>query len=424
MAIVAVVDSGLNLQHRDLAPRLWRNPGEVAGNGLDDDGNGFVDDLHGVDLITGRALRDDPNGHGSHCAGIVATTSRGAELMGIRLLGADGSGSFSDAITAWGYALSNGAKVISNSWGGAVNPDSLNALREIVAIGNQLFSAIFVAAAGNEATNTDRVPHSPSGLPGVLSVGASDRKGNPAPFSNFGAGTVDLFAPGVEILSADASSNRGRVRLSGTSMATPVVAGALADLADAKPKAEPSQLQQAVLGSVVRRQSLQGLAVSGGVLSNRFTTAFTKPVRSDLSGASPTVTPSSSGSSSSWTPRKGRRSRSVAGQAICVVEAPSRKKRISHLLAKSDSTMDVEWPAAFGDRICILSFNPKKDSFKAVQRRLERSGLFESIERDYIVSIAQVTEPLVAPGVPMADPWPAIPGVTTSALDSQTPLPV
>jgi hypothetical protein len=207
-------------------------------------------------------------------------------------------------------------------------------------------------------------------------------------------------------------------------MATPIVAGALADLADAKPKATPSQLQQALLGSVVRRKSLQGLAVSGGVLSNRFTAAFTDRVRSDLSGTSPTVPPSSSGSASSGTPRKGRRSRSVAGKAICVVEDPSTKTRISRLLAKSDSTLDVEWPAAFGNRICILSFNPKKDSFKAVQRRLERSGLFESIERDYIVSIPLATEPLAAPGFPTPDPWPAIPGVAASALDGHTPLPV
>lgn len=99
MVIVAVVDSGINLQHVDLAPRLWRNPGEVAGNGLDDDGNGVIDDIHGFDAITGQAISGDPNGHGSHCAGIVATTAAGVELMAIRLLGADGSGSFADAIT-------------------------------------------------------------------------------------------------------------------------------------------------------------------------------------------------------------------------------------------------------------------------------------------------------------------------------------
>ena len=168
MAIVAVVDSGMNLQHVDFAPRLWRNPGEVAGNGIDDDGNGVVDDINGIDVITGQSLRDDPNGHGSHCAGIVAATSAGAELMGIRLLGADGSGSFSDAISAWNYALLKGARVISNSWGGAVSPNSLNALATIVAIGEERFGAVFVAAAGNEATNTDQVSHSPSGLPRVL----------------------------------------------------------------------------------------------------------------------------------------------------------------------------------------------------------------------------------------------------------------
>lgn len=422
MAIVAVVDSGLNLQHRDLAPRLWRNPGEVAGNGLDDDSNGFIDDVHGIDLITGAAIQSDPNGHGSHCAGIVAKTSAGAELMGIRLLGADGSGSFSDAINAWNYALLNGAKVISNSWGGAVAPSSLRALEEVVAIGESRFGAVFVAAAGNESTNTDQVPHSPSGLAGVLSVGASDNSGNRASFSNFGAGTVDLFAPGVEILSADAFSTTGQVRLSGTSMATPVVAGALATLADSTPLATPAALKQAVLDSVVRRQALQGQSVSGGVLANAFTGAFTGPLSSDVSGAAPIAPPPSTGGGSPG--GKGRkasknRRQSIAGKAICVVEDPAQKAAINALLDKRPSTEAVDWPAALGNKICILSFDPEQDSFKAVRRRLEASGLFESVERDYLVSIAA---PAAAGGSAMTD-WPALPGVEPGAFAGQAELP-
>lgn len=424
MAVVAVVDSGLNLQHRDLVPRLWRNPGEVAENGLDDDGNGFIDDVHGIDLITGAAVQTDPNGHGSHCAGIVATTSAGAELMGIRLLGTDGRGSFSDAITGWNYALLNGAKVISNSWGAAVAPSALRALEEVVAIGESRFGAVFVAAAGNESTNTDQVPHSPSALAGVLSVGASDENGNRASFSNFGASTVDLFAPGVSILSADAFSSTGRVRKSGTSMATPVVAGALATLADRNPVASPAALKQAVIDSVVRRQALQGQAVSGGVLANSFTGAFTAPLSSDVSGGAAPITPppSSGGSTGSSgkgaeARRKGRRS--VAGKAICVVEDPAQKAEINALLDKRASTESVDWPAALGNKICILSFDPELDSFKAVRRRLKASGLFESIERDYILSIAAPTAGTTST---WAD-WPALPGVEPGAFGGSAGLP-
>jgi len=419
MAIVAVVDSGVNLQHVDLAPRLWLNPGEVAGNGLDDDGNGVIDDIHGFDVITGQAISGDPNGHGSHCAGIVAITSAGAELMAIRLLGVDGSGSFADAITGWNYALLNGAKVINNSWGAGVNPANLPALQEIVAIGESRFGAVFVAAAGNEATNTDQVPHSPSGLAGVLSVGASDDTGNRASFSNFGASTVDLFAPGVQILSADAFSTSGRVRFSGTSMASPVVAGALARLADANPQATAAQLKQSVLSTVVQRQALQGLALSGGVLANSFTGAFTAPLSSDVSGAAPVLpAPDSGGSggSSGQGGRKVRRGRSgrrsVAGTAICVVKDAASKASVNALLDRRASTEDVEWPAAFGNRICILRYATEQDRFKAVRQRLERSGLFESVERDYIVSIAAGES--AAPGA--ADRT-ALPGVTAGALE-------
>jgi subtilisin family serine protease len=275
---------------------------------------------------------------------------------------------------------------------------------------------VFVAAAGNEATNTDQVPHSPSGLAGVLSVGASDDTGNRASFSNFGASTVDLFAPGVQILSADAFSTSGRVRFSGTSMASPVVAGALASLADANPKATAAQLKQSVLSTVVQRQALQGLALSGGVLANSFTGAFTAPLSSDVSGAAPVLPAPDSGGSSGRAGRKVRRGRSgrrsVAGTAICLVEDSASKADVDALLDRRVSTEDVEWPAAFGNRICILRYDPEQDSFKAVRQQLKRSGLFESIERDYIVSIAVGG----AASASSAD-GAAVPGVMAGALE-------
>ena len=119
MTIVAIVDSGVNLKHRDIVAKLWRNTAEIPGNGVDDDSNGAVDDVHGFDALASAGLSasllndGDPQGHGTHVAGIVARLSPKSKIMPIRILDADGNGRMSDALFAWSYALENGAKAVS-----------------------------------------------------------------------------------------------------------------------------------------------------------------------------------------------------------------------------------------------------------------------------------------------------------------------
>ena len=399
MTVVAIVDTGVNLQHVDFQNKLWVNPFEIAGNGVDDDNNGVVDDIHGYDAITGQAISrvGDPEGHGTHVAGIVTTTSPGAEIMGVRLLNASGGGSLSDAIDAWSYALVHGAQVINNSWGAlGVKPSDVEFLEEVIAIGEEDFDAVFIAAAGNESTNTDLVPNTPSTAPGMLSVGASNSKGNPANFSNFGQRTVDLFAPGVNILSADAFSTTGKLRLSGTSMASPVVAGAAATLLDRQPLASPATIKQQILDNVVPRRKLSSLSFTGGVLSNEFTAPFTKSLRQNK--AMNTTSQNfidqdlSPAATATATFKKASAGKKNFKKIICVLDQPDQdsKMDIWNELMAEPYTKKVAWPEAFGDRICVLTVRKghrgKSDRKDAI-RSMRASGHFESVNWDRKIGI-------------------------------------
>ena len=398
MTVVAIVDTGVNLQHVDFRNRLWVNPFEIAGNGVDDDGNGVVDDIHGYDVITGQAISrvGDPEGHGTHVAGIVTTTSPGAEIMGVRLLNANGGGRLSDAIDAWSYALLHGAQVINNSWGAlGVRPSDVEFLEEVVAIGEEDFDAVFISAAGNESANTDRVPNTPSNAPGMLSVGASNSKGNPANFSNFGQRTVDLFAPGVNILSADAFSTTGRLRLSGTSMASPVVAGAAATLLDRQPLASPATIKHQILQNVVPRRRLSSLSVTGGVLSNEFTAPFTRSLRQNKamnSTSQSSIDQDLSPVAGTATFKKSSAGKKNFKKIICVLDQPDQGKKMDiwNELMSESYTKKVAWPEAFGDRICILTVRKDhrgKSDRKDAIRSMRASGHFESVEWDRKIGI-------------------------------------
>ena len=162
MTIVAIVDSGVNLKHRDIVAKLWRNIAEIPGNGIDDDSNGAVDDVHGFDALASAGLSasllndGDPQGHGTHVAGIVARLSPKSKIMPIRILDADGNGRMSDALFAWSYALENGAKVINNSFGVVgLPPAEFSFMEEAVRFGREKYGAVFVAAAGNQSNNND-----------------------------------------------------------------------------------------------------------------------------------------------------------------------------------------------------------------------------------------------------------------------------
>jgi len=206
--VVAVLDTGIDYDHPDLAGNLWTNPGETPDNGVDDDGNGYADDVYGIDTAYGDSDPFDGQGHGTHCAGTVGASGDNSlgitgvnwdvSIMAVKMLDNTGYGDTAGVIEAIEYADMMGADVLSNSWGGYYfDQAEYDAIAAV--------DRLFVFAAGNEARNNDTVspPHNPSSydLDNILAVGASDNQDERASFSNYGAQTVDVFAPGVDILS-------------------------------------------------------------------------------------------------------------------------------------------------------------------------------------------------------------------------------
>jgi len=276
--IVAVIDTGVDYDHVDLATNMWKNPGETGvdsngnnkeTNGIDDDGNGYTDDIYGYDFINNDADPDDNDHyHGTHCAGTiggvgnngqgVAGVAWNVKMMAIKFLGPSG-GYTSDAILSVEYATDMGAHLSSNSWGGGGFSQALkDAIDDAGANG-----ALFVAAAGNSGRDTDSSSHYPSSYTSgnVISVAATDHNDGLASFSNYGATSVDLGAPGVSIYStAPEDSYRS---LSGTSMATPHVSGVIALLLSEFPSESLGEIKNRLLSSGDSISSLSGNTITG-----------------------------------------------------------------------------------------------------------------------------------------------------------------
>ncbi|NJL81999.1 MAG: S8 family serine peptidase [Chloroflexaceae bacterium] len=253
---IAVIDSGIDYNHPDLAANIFRNLGEIAGDGLDNDGNGFVDDIRGYDFVANDSDPFDQNRHGTHVAGIlgaaannsigIAGVASGIPIIPIRVLDANGNGTFSNLVRGINYAVDLARRqdiklVINLSLGGSTTSfptDLFNAVS--VAAGEDV---LFVAAAGNSAVNTDTTPHFPSSLdlPNVIAVAATDANDNLSGFSNFGVRSVDLGAPGVNIRSTLSNGQYGE--LSGTSQATPFVSGVAALLWATENNLTPTQIR-------------------------------------------------------------------------------------------------------------------------------------------------------------------------------------
>lgn len=277
--IVGVIDTGIDYTHPDLAANMWVNPGEIAGNGIDDDANGFVDDVHGYDFANDDGDPFDDNGHGTHCAGTIGGVGNNGvgvvgvnwevSLMGLKFLDANGSGSTSDAIQAVNYAtmmrnqFGQNVRVTSNSWGGG---GSSSAMRQAIESGAEA-EIVFIAAAGNDGMNNDTNPQYPASYTSdaVISVAATDRNDALANFSNYGATSVDIAAPGVGIVST--TPGNSYASFSGTSMATPHVAGAAALALAVDPTLTVSQLRSGLLGTVDAVVGLAGKTVTGGRLN-------------------------------------------------------------------------------------------------------------------------------------------------------------
>ncbi len=277
--VVAVIDTGMDYKHPDLALNTWRNPGEVAGDGIDNDGNGFIDDIHGWDFANNDSSPMDDNGHGTHVSGTIgAVGNNGSGVVGVnwqvsimplKFLTGSGSGSTSAAVAAINYATRMrrdfGINVVAtnNSWGGG---GLSTALRDAIDAGAGA-GILFVAAAGNEANNNDTAPSYPGSYSStaVISVAATDRSNRLAGFSNYGATSVDVGAPGAGILST--TPNGSYSTYSGTSMAAPHVTGVVALLAAANPQASATQIRTAILSSTTPVVALTGKVATGGLLN-------------------------------------------------------------------------------------------------------------------------------------------------------------
>jgi len=290
--VVAVIDTGINYNDPDLINNMWVNELEKNGEpGVDDDGNGYVDDIHGYNFVSDNGDPLDDNNHGSHCAGTIGAEGNNGvgvvgvnwqvRMMALKFLSGTGGGTLEAAIKAIDYATDKKVDVMNNSWGGGGKSDLLE---EAIERAEQA-GILFVAAAGNSRSNNDTRPSYPASYPtpNVVSVAAINQRGSLASFSNYGRRTVHIAAPGVDILITGKSNNL--IKLSGTSMATPHVVGVAALLLANEPDLSYQEVKERLLTTSVPRTNLSG-SISHGVLNayNTLANIVSEPDGSDPMG--------------------------------------------------------------------------------------------------------------------------------------------
>jgi thermitase len=271
--VVAVIDSGVDYTHPDLVNNIWTRPEIIKA--YEDEDLGAVDDQHGFNLVDDDGDPMDENGHGTHCAGIIgaeggngigiAGVNWNVKIMPLRFMDGDGAGTTKDAIEAINYVIDRkragvNVRIISASWGSNTRSRALeDVIRKAYDEG-----ILFVAAAGNASSDNDETPHYPSSynLGNIVSVAATSRNDQLASFSNYGARSVHVAAPGEEILST--WLEHGFTEKKGTSMATPFVAGVAALILSQNPKMSVDDLRARLLKSVDPVPSLKGKVSSGG----------------------------------------------------------------------------------------------------------------------------------------------------------------
>lgn len=290
--VVAVMDTDVDIAHEDLLANLWVNEGEIPNNFIDDDANGYIDDVNGYDFAYGDADPRGPFGHGTHVAGIIAAVGNNGKgvagiglntrIMAIRHLDDNDNYTITNVVAGIQYAINNGANIINASWGVSGNSlllsDALNDANTA--------NVLFVAAAGNGLNgigfDIETSPFYPASYthPNIISVAATGYEDSISPFSNFGANSVDLGAPGDRIYSTLNGNTYGYK--SGTSMATPHVSGAAAVVWANNPGMSVSALKARILNNVEPLSSLVGVTVSGGRLN-----LFAALTKSGSSAAAP-----------------------------------------------------------------------------------------------------------------------------------------
>lgn len=277
--VIGAIDTGIDYNHPDLASNIWSNAGEVA-NGVDDDGNGYIDDIQGWNFNNDDNNPMDGQGHGTHTAGTIgAVGNNGVGVAGVawrcqiiplKFLDNSGYGVISDAADALTYVAALrrrgvNIKVTSNSWGGGGYSSTFRECLEE----NAALDILFMAAAGNDSRNNDVSPFYPASytVANVLSIAATDSSDGLAYFSHYGSNSVHLAAPGMSVFSTFPNSRYGT--MSGTSMATPHVTGVAALLWTLWPSARASDIRDAILKGVDPLPSLTGITITGGRLNAR-----------------------------------------------------------------------------------------------------------------------------------------------------------
>jgi subtilisin family serine protease len=268
--IIAVIDTGVDYRHPDLKENMWTNPGEIPGDGIDNDGNGVIDDVHGYNAFDDTGDPMDRQSHGTHVAGTIGAqgnnrtgvvgVNQEANIMAVKIFNDQGSTNAAAIIRGIQYADKMGARVANNSWGGgAPNRGIYAAFAES--------PAMHLVASGNDGKNNDVSPSYPANydLRNIISVAATDHNDNLASFSNYGAEQVDLAAPGVDIISTVPGGRYSS--MSGTSMAAPHVTGAAALVVSQYPEISNDELRLRLLDSVDAKPQLEGKVVTEGRLN-------------------------------------------------------------------------------------------------------------------------------------------------------------
>jgi len=267
---IAVIDTGVDYNHPDLKDNMWTNSAEANGiAGVDDDGNGYIDDIHGYDFANNDGDPMDGNGHGTHCSGTIAASHNNigiagvmenASIVAVKFLTDEGSGSTADAIKAVDYATKVGVDIMSNSWGGGGASQALeDAIKRASDAG-----IVFTAAAGNSSTDNNTTPHYPSNydVANVISVASHTYNDVLSSFSCYGSQTVHVAAPGQNILST--TPGNAYDVYSGTSMATPHVSGVIGLYLSQRGRVDHSDLKNMLMKTSVYQRAYDRKTISAG----------------------------------------------------------------------------------------------------------------------------------------------------------------
>lgn len=264
--IIAVIDTGIDYNHPDLKDNMWVNTGEIPGNGIDDDGNGVVDDVYGYNAFADSGDPMDGHSHGTHCAGTIGAVGNNgigvvgvnhkARLMAVKIFSDSGSTNTAAILRGIEYTTKMGATITSNSWGGGPFSQAQKDAFEAS-------SALHIKAAGNNGRDNDKFANYPSNyeIANNVAVAASDRFDNKARFSQYGVVNVDIAAPGVDVFSTIPGDKYGN--MSGTSMATPHVAGVAGLVASAFPELDAQGIKDKVLNGADQLENWKQFVAEG-----------------------------------------------------------------------------------------------------------------------------------------------------------------